>query len=189
MKMDVKPFEFGDEVIPAAYQIWMAECATGRCCVKDRTFFVFPQVTTGTPCPSPRPRPTCTSPPSRVRPAPTSPCTSRPVHLMASSWKTWATPTSSAWSSNVRGMRVMLCAHESFLSLLYSLSHCDVWGLIQQQLGWQCWARSLTIHTHTHTHRHTQYHTGTLADADTHISKSHLPSWLWHHCKREQSFI
>ncbi len=85
--------------------------------------FVFSQITTGMLHHSPPPHPTCTLPPSRVRPAPTSPSISRPARPTASFWKTWATLTSFAWSSNVRCIRVFLCVHFSpCLSLQFPLS-------------------------------------------------------------------
>lgn len=100
---------------------------------------LFPQITTGTLHHSPPPRLTCTSPPFRVRPAPTSPSISRPAHPTASSWKTWATLTSFAWNSNVRCIQVIL--RESFLSVCLSHSYYHslsrlLRGLIQQSV--QC---------------------------------------------------
>lgn len=60
------------------------------------------QTTTGMQHHSPPHHPTCISPPFRERPALTSPSISRRVLPTASSWKIWATLTSSAWSSSVR---------------------------------------------------------------------------------------
>lgn len=62
----------------------------------------FPQITTGMQHRSRLHHPTCTLPPFMVRPALTSPSISRQARPMASFWKTWATLTSFAWSSNVR---------------------------------------------------------------------------------------
>lgn len=84
--------------------------------------FVFSQITTGMLHHLQPHHPTCTLPPSRVKPALTSPSISRPAHPTASFWKTWATLTSFAWSSNVRCVWVILCvcAWESYLIVFLS---------------------------------------------------------------------
>lgn len=55
----------------------------------------------GTPPPSTRSRPTSTSPPCRQSSPLISPSTSRPALLPECFWRTWASKTSSEWSSAV----------------------------------------------------------------------------------------
>lgn len=100
-------------------------CGTSWCRVVI-LFFFFSQITTGTLHRLPPHHPTCILLHSRVRPALTFPSISRPVHPTASFWKTWATLTSFAWSSNVRCIRciwVMLCVCIRVISLYVCLSY------------------------------------------------------------------
>lgn len=123
-------------IYSAAYQIRMCysvcHSANGGCrrCMWNELVLSFDsfvcfflQITTGTLHHSPPHHPTCILLPSRVRRAPTFPSISRPVHPTASFWKTLATLTSFAWSSNVRGIWVMLCVCMRVISLYVCLSY------------------------------------------------------------------
>lgn len=81
-----------------ATELMEGAAGVGKARLVNSFVSLFLQITTGTLRHSPPHHPTCTLPPFRVRPALTSPFTSRQVPPMESFWKTWATPTSSVWS-------------------------------------------------------------------------------------------